>query len=113
MVTHTLILTTPKFEIPSNPNIIEIINNLIHNNLVNIDYFGGQLDNQADFIDVEMELKINSTSFLTFHFDLNDDADIDYGNDEETTLNSLISILMENKIREVIVDEKDIKVYIY
>ena len=38
--THTIILTTPRFEIPSNLNVIELLNELIHSNLVNIDYFG-------------------------------------------------------------------------
>jgi hypothetical protein len=111
--THTIILTTPRFEIPSNPNVIEILNNLVHNNLVNIDYFGGELDNQADYVDEEMKEVIETTSFITLHFDQNASDNIDYDIDEESALNLVISIVMVNQIRDVIVDEKDIDIYIY
>jgi hypothetical protein len=111
--THTIILTTSRFEIPSNTNVIEILNNLIHNNLLNIDYFGGELDNQADYLDEEMTNKIATTSFITLHFDQNTSDDIDYNSDEETILNLMASTLMENQIKEVLVDEKDIEIFIY
>lgn len=110
--THTLILSTPRFEIKSNPNVIEIINDLIHNNLVNIDYFGYELDNQADYIDEEMALKMATSTYITFHFEQNLISEVDYKSDEETTLNLILNIVMENQIREVLVDENEIEVYI-
>jgi len=111
--TQTLILSTPRFVITSNPNIIEIINNLIHNNLVNIDYFGSELDNQADYIDEEMALKMATSTYITFHFEQNLINEVDYDGDEELTLNIILSVIMENQIREVLVDENEIEVYIY
>ncbi len=110
--THTLILSTPRFEIKSNPNVIEIINDLIHNNLVNIDYFGYELDNQVDYIDEEMALKMATSTYLTFHFEQNLISEFDFKSDEETTLNLILNIVMENQIREVLVDENEIEVYI-
>ena len=110
--THTLILSTPRFEIQSNPNVIEIVNILIHNNLVNIDYFGGELDNQADYIDEEMALKIATSTYITFHIEQNLINEVDYDGDEELILNLVLSIIMENQIREVLVDENEIEVYI-
>jgi ABC-type microcin C transport system permease subunit YejE len=93
--------------------VVELINTLVHNNLVNIDYFGGEMDNQADYVDESMQELINSTSYITLHFDQMASDSIEYDIDEESALNLVISILMENQIRDVTVDKKDIDVYIY
>lgn len=111
--THTLVLSTPRFDIQSKPNVIEIANSLIHSKLVNVDYFGIELDNQADYIDEEMALKMSTSTFITFHFDENIASQVDYDCDEEVILNLILSILMENQIREVLVYENEIDVYIY
>lgn len=111
--THTIILTTPRFEIPSNLNVIELLNELIHSNLVNIDYFGSELDNPVDYVDDEMKEEMETTSYLTLHFDQNASDNIDYDIDEDSALNLVISLIMERQIKEVIVDEKDIDIYIY
>ena len=111
--THTLIISTPRLDIPENPNIIELINGLVHNNLCNIEYFGGELDNQADYIDDEMAIKIASSTYITLHFDQNSINEVDYDLPEDNVLNLMLDVIMENQIREVIVDEKDIEIYIY
>lgn len=110
---HTLILSTPRIGIPENPNVIEMLNDMVHNNLCNIEYFGGELDNQADYVDESEQLKINSTTYLTIHFDLESSNTIDYNSSEDIVLNKMLTVLMENQIREVLVDEKDIEIYIY
>lgn len=111
--THTLILSTPRIEMPDNPNVIEMVNEMVHNNLCNIEYFGGELDNQADYVDESEQLKINSTTYLTIHFDLESSNTLDYNSSEESVLNKMLTILMENQIREVLIDEKDMEIYIY
>ena len=52
MIQHTLILTVPLVKIPET-NILEFAKQLIAANLVNIDYFGIELDNGDDYIDEE------------------------------------------------------------
>ena len=111
--THTLVLSTPRFDIQSSPNVIEITNSLIHSNLVNVDYFGSELDNQADYIDEEMALKMATSTYITFHFDENVASKVDYDCEEEQVLNLILSIIMENQIREVMVYENEIEIYIY
>ena len=111
--THTLILTTPRFDIPSNPNVIEIINNLIHNNLVNIDYFGGELDNGIDYEDEASAIKRKSSTIITLHYDQNANDEVDYNLNDEAILNSALNLLEKTQIREVIVDENEIEIYIY
>ena len=111
--THTLILSTPRLEIPDNPNIVELINSLVHNNLCNIEYFGDELDNQADFVDDSEQARIDSTTFITLHFDQSSTDDIDYNLNEESVLNLILTVISENQIKQVIVDEKDVDIYIY
>ncbi|QIH37869.1 hypothetical protein G7A72_03215 [Flavobacterium sp. Sr18] len=110
MVQHTLVLTTPKIIIPST-EILEFVKELILSNLINIDYFGIELDNQADYVDDEMQLKFDTSTYITFHFE---DTEIDYVIlDEDNVLNLIFNQLNNNKIGEIIVDEKNIEIYIY
>lgn len=110
MIQHTLILTTPKIEIPST-NILEFTKELIAANLVNIDYFGVELDNGTDFVDEEMKNSIDNSTYLTFHFS---DIEINYIiYTEDQVINLLFNKLNNNEIGQIIVDEKDIEVYIY
>lgn len=111
--THTLILTTPRLNIPSNPNVIEIMNNLIHNNLVNIDYFGSELDNGIDYEDEAAEIKRKSSTFITLHFDQNANDNVDYNIEDEAILNRALNVILEKQIREVIADKNEIEIYIY
>lgn len=109
MIQHTLILTTPRIEIPS-VNIIEFAKELIAANLTNIDYFGIELDNGEDYINEEMQAKVESSTFLTFHFTANE---IYYNIlNEDSVLNLLFKLLITNEIGQVVVNEKDIQIYI-
>lgn len=111
--THTLILSTPKLDLPFNPNVVELINSLVHNNLCNIEYFGGELDNQADYVDESEQARIDSTTFITLHFNQNTTDEVDYNLNEESVLNLILNVISENQIREMIVDDKDVEIYIY
>jgi hypothetical protein len=110
---HTIILTTPRLEIPENPNVIQLVNDMIHNNLCNIDYFGSELDNHQDYIDDEMASKLEATSFIKLHFDNSHYEILDYDFTDENACNLFLEILMENEIKQVIVDDKDIEIYIH
>ncbi len=109
MENHTLILSAPKLTIPES-NIIEFIKDLISSNLLNIDYFGYEIDNPVDYEDDLMIAKRLSTSYITFQFEADE---IDYENyKEEQTLQLIINLIQSNKIEEIMVDEKDIEIYI-
>lgn len=69
IITHTLILETPKLEIAENSNVVELVTDLINNELETLHYFGGELDHQVDYVDDDMTAKIDRTSFITMHFD--------------------------------------------
>jgi hypothetical protein len=108
---HTLILSLPKFDIPYQPNVIDIINTAIHNNLVNIDYFGPELNNAADYIDAEMKIKIISTTYITLHFDYDFQKKLSYASSEDEIFSFIVSILMKQPVQKVILNEKDIEIY--
>lgn len=110
MESHTLILEMPKAEIPST-DIIPFVKNIIKSNIANIDYFGIERDNQADYIDEKMQNTIDSSTYITFHFDY---PEIDYDKfDEKETLQLIVDVIEQQKIGEVKIDDKDIDFFIY
>jgi len=111
MKTHTLILTSPKVVIPETDiKIIEFVKELILSNLLNVECFSGELDNQCDYIDEETANKNKNTTFLTFHFE---DDDINYGNyNEERVFQFIYDKLKSQKIGQVLADEKDVEIYL-
>lgn len=110
MESHTLILATPKTEIPS-IDIIPFVTNIIESNIANIDYFGGSLDNGIDYFDDEMKIKFESTTYITLHFE---NEEIYYtGIGEDKIIEMILSKIANEIIGEVIIDEKDIEIYIY
>ena len=109
MESHTLILTIPKAEIPSN-EIIEFVKDLINSNLTNIEYFGLELDNGTDFYDEDMQSKFESSTYIILHFE---SEEINYKNLNEDSIYSLIiKKINENQIGQITVDEKDVEIYI-
>jgi hypothetical protein len=109
MIQHTLVLTTPKISIPSS-DILDFVKELISSNLTNIDYFGVELDNVADYIDDKMQVKFDTSTYVTFHFA---DTEINYNIlDEDNVMNLIYNQLNNNQIGEILVDEKDIDIYI-
>lgn len=109
MIQHTLILTVPLVKIPET-NILEFAKQLIADNLINIDYFGVELDNGTDYVDEEMKYSIDNSTYLTFHFS---DIEINYIiYTEDQVTNLLFNKLNNNEIGQIIVTEKDIEVFI-
>ena len=111
MENYTVILTSPKIDIPSD-NIIEFVKELISSNLVNVDYFGGQLDNPVDYEDDEMIAKRLGTSFINFQFEM-DAIDFDDYNNDDAIFQLLINLIESKRVFDIIVDEKDIDIYLY
>lgn len=110
MIQQTLILSTPKVEIPST-EILEFTKNLIRTNLTIIDYFGLELDNGFDYIEDEMQNTIDKTTYLTFHFTHPDINHVILNEDDVHNL--LFNFLNNNEIGQVIANEKDIEIYIF
>ena len=64
MKTHTLILTAPKVVIPKTENnIIEFVKELILSNLLNVECFSAEIDNQCDYMMRKWKLKIKTPHF--------------------------------------------------
>lgn len=109
MISHTLILSTPKTEIP-NDGIISFIKELITNNLFTVDYFGIELDNQDDYRDDEMQSKFDNTTIVTFHFE---SIIIDYQVISEHEIFTMIHKIIDSDAKtNIIVDEKDVDIYL-
>lgn len=104
---QTLILSTPLLFIPSG-DVIPMIKNLISNKQCNIDYFGGELDHQVDFIDEEMAEKIEATTYITFHFQ---SEEINHTMLTTSEIYELILNSLDSEIQDVIVT-KDIEIYL-
>jgi hypothetical protein len=109
---HVLILSLPRFDIPYQPNVIDIMNTAIHNNLVNIDYFGPQMNDDSAYIDAEMSIKIASTTYITIHFDDKLPPKITYKSSEDEIFSFILSILMRQPVQNVILTQKDIAIFI-
>lgn len=107
MKSYTIILTSPKTAIPSD-GIVAFIKDLIVSNLLNIDYFGIELDHQADYQDEKMIAHKNSSSFITLNFD---SEVLDYKNFTEVeTFQFIINLLEQREKIEILPDEKDITI---
>ena len=106
---HTLILLTQRFIVPKIGQ-CRLVNHLIKNTEIDIDYFGIEIDNPVDYIDEEMELKIMNTSFINFFFE---DNEIEYSNYAKAEILKLAENLLR-KPSEIIIseDSKDIDFYI-
>ena len=110
MIQHTLILAVPKMNVPS-IGIVLLVNHLIDNFKTKIEYFGLEPDNQADFVDEEMEYKIANTTFIEIHFE--SEMPIDYDQYEVNQIHTLIlDKLKYSKNKETSTDGKDITIYL-
>ncbi|MBP4142023.1 hypothetical protein J3S90_09430 [Flavobacterium sp. P4023] len=106
---HVLILSTKRINIPAS-HFIQLVISLIDENEMEIDYFGIEIDNPADYLDEQMKLKINTTSFITIHFECDK---IDYGSySDEAVLNFITDVLRYDEEKEIKADDKDIEIII-
>lgn len=110
MFQHTLILSTSKVHIPEAIN-IDFIIHLVNRGLTAIDYFGYEIDNQADYVEEDMKLASAGISYFEFNFDT--EESIDYGSlDTEQIYNLLFDIIEKSANIEMRTDEKDIIIYL-
>lgn len=107
---HTITLLTPK-RILGESGFLKLTTQLISNKLVEIDYFGIELDNQADYVDAEMQDKIDNNTIINIYFE---GDQIDYNSfSPDEILNLASKILKEPKEgSRVEADNKDIDIYV-
>lgn len=107
---HAITLITPK-RILEESGFLKLTAQLISHNLVDIDYFGIEPDNQADYIDAEMQDKIDNNTIINIYFE---GDQIDYNSfSPEEILNLASRILKEPKEgTRVEANEKDIDIYV-
>ena len=102
MYHHSLILSTLKLNIPEDIT-FTYVTNLLHRGLLLIEYFGVELDNLPDYIDVDMEEASQKISYVHFNFGTGDPIDYD------SLLISDVERLIENIIK--LSDTKDLQVH--
>jgi hypothetical protein len=75
-----------------------------------VDYFGIEIDNEADYMDAEMKSVSDNTSYFNFYFDTEDD--IEYRSLSKIEVGELISRLFKKSLQiEVRTDNKDVTIY--
>lgn len=110
---QTVVLSLPRLNVPSNLNIIESVSQMIFGNLCNVDYYGSETDNPFDYFYIDDQIKYDSTTYLSFHFDIDIESEIQDGFNEDQIFNLVLQQVTENNIQNVVTDGKDVNVYIY
>jgi len=110
MESHTLILSTAKLTIP-NVITMDMVTSLINRGLTGVEYFGIEIDNQADYIDEDMKAASEEITYIEFYFDTEESIDYDSLSLEE--VNALIlDIIKKSTQIEIRADEKDVTLYL-
>ncbi len=111
---QTVVLSIPRLNVPQNLNIIESVTQMIFSNLCNLDYFGNYETHPIDYFDIADQLKYDSTTYLSFHFDMDivDELETTQYN-EDRIFNLLLEKVSENTIHNYATDGKDVNVYIH
>jgi hypothetical protein len=105
---HTVILETPKREIPSG-QIVPFVLDLISKNLLLFDYFGDSLDHQADYVDKEMQGNFDSKTIIKINFET--EEPLDYDSFTDYSAFALISHNLKHSADvEIKADQKDISI---
>lgn len=92
-------------------NFLQPLSILLYNNYVEIDYFGLELENKANFTNEEMQKKIDRNIFININFE---SEKIDYNAfSEKEILNLAISLFDSHKESSMILySENDINIII-
>ncbi|MCK8143186.1 hypothetical protein MW871_14950 [Flavobacterium sp. I-SCBP12n] len=110
MQTHTLIFSVPKLQIPEVLT-IEFVINIIKNDLASIDYFGFEIDNQADYTDFEQQEVNDKNTYIDFNFSTPNV--VEYKALSKTEIDTLILEIIENSESiELRADHKDVTIYL-
>lgn len=107
---HTITLITTK-RILSDNDFIKLAIQLIENKLVKVDYFGIEPDNQADYINAEMQDKIDNNTFINIYFER---EKIEYNTFSEAEILQLAIIILSDPIvgSRIEVNENEIDIFI-
>ena len=109
MENHTLVLKTTKTAIPADVT-IDFVKNLILQDTMLVDYFGVEIDNDVYFMDHEMKLIRDNTSYFNFYFDTEQAIDYKlYSKKEVATL--ILRLLDKATTIELRTDNKDVTIY--
>lgn len=107
---HTVILETSNKEIPKG-QIVPFVLDLISKDQFLVDYFGCELDHQADYIDEEMQHKIDTKTVITINFET--EEPIDYDSLTSFEASALISHNLKHPSDiEIIVEDNDITIHL-
>jgi hypothetical protein len=107
---HTITLLTPR-RVLEESGFLKLTTQLINHKLVEIDYFGIEPDNQADYVDAEMQDKIDNNTIINIYFE---GDQIDYNSfSSDEILNLASKILNEpQEGTRVEANDKDIDIYV-
>ncbi|MHC0441630.1 hypothetical protein [Flavobacterium sp. 3-210] len=110
MANHTLILTTDKKTIPVELS-IDYVTHLINQGLALTEYFGLEIDNDADFISDDMKEVSKKITYIEIFFET--PYAINYDALTETEVEELIlNILNHSENPSITTDGKDINIYL-
>ncbi|MEC4048750.1 hypothetical protein OX284_004855 [Flavobacterium sp. SUN046] len=90
-----------------------MLSRLYRENKLNLECFGGELNNQADYLDDEMVNKKNNTTTITIHFDQESNIDFNYNSDIGLVLNFVFDLLTPENVKQVIIEDNELEIYIY
>lgn len=107
MAAHTLIFRTDRFSL-FEEKIFNLLIEKLNDEATTLEYFGSEIDNPFDFQhDEVLNELIESTSYITFNFDT--ENEIPYS--ETDAKKYALNLLNENKVR-ILINEKDIEVFL-
>lgn len=107
---HTITLITTKRILADN-GYLKLTNQLIANELVEVDYFGAEPDNQADYVDEEMQDKLDKFTFINIYFE---GEEIDYSSFSDIEILKLATKVLSDPKEgsRAVANENDIDIYI-
>jgi len=111
MNAHTVILSTTKTEITKDSS-CDTIAHLINRGIAMVDYFGVELDNDADYIADDMKDVSNDITYIEIHFETEEPIDYDSLNEVEVD-NLILDLLANTENKEVRCFGKDITLYMH
>lgn len=110
MESHTLILSTTKTTIPTDIK-IDFVTNLINRGLALTEYFGVEIDNQADYVSQDMQKVSTDITYIEIYFDT--EKEINYEALREDEVDELIlNIISHSDKLEMRTNGKDVVVYL-
>lgn len=108
---YTLILQFNKNEFPFEFSKNDLLL-LIQSTAFDIDYFGVEIDNQADYINEQMKEWVSNNSFITLHFEAVEKIVFNTIKSEVEKKEIILKIINESSFQEVRNYGKDLEIYL-